>query len=304
MTIPREILSSVVDQMRSSRKQGDTVSTILNRLWPAKDSLDILGHLRIAFCSELPNFRMLSQEDDGRPSPEPVDRMLGQRIDEARPLWENAPPYPDLYRRSHRHAFRAVASARILVGSVERNAAQYVGRAGFRPCPPELRGLPRAKSPSAGLLSADPTETQLLEWMKKNEISHEDYCAGIRAAGFGISGKESGCLIRDNVNNAFYPGYNLQGVYSQEHGRNLWQGRVADEIRFELNQRMGEELVQRGPNDLIARSESRFATRPLVPVIIFEPDGNVSVQQTISSLRAYYGNRNLPWDRLYGEVSA
>src|SRR5258708_27623346 len=97
MTMPREILSPVIEQMRSWRKQGDSVSKILGRLWPARNRFDILSHMRIAFCSRsLPNFAMFPPDEHGRPRSDAVDRILGKQIDEARSLLENAPPYPDL----------------------------------------------------------------------------------------------------------------------------------------------------------------------------------------------------------------
>lgn len=310
MTIPHEILSSVIDQIRLWRKQGDSVSAILNRLSPVKDRLRVPDHLRIAFCTEsLPNFEMFPQDEHGRPRPEAVDQILGTRIDEARAHWENAPPYPDLYRRRDRHAFRAVAGsfgARVLVAAIDRRAAQYIGGAGYSPCPPALWGVPRTEPPNAGLLAADPQDGGLRELLKywHGGLSYESYCAELATAGFRVSSGESGYLIRDEANQAFYPGYYLQGVYDEEKGHNLWSGRRAQEIQFELNQRMGEDLVQYGPHDLWElRRQSGPAARPLVPAVVFQPDGNVDVRPTIASLRAFYGYHYLPWQDLYGEVA-
>jgi hypothetical protein len=308
MTIPHEIYSSIVEQMRAWRRQGDSVSKILARLWPAKDRLDLMGHLRIAFCAEsLPNFALFPHDEQGRLRPEPVDDYFGTIIDEARQRWDNAPPYPDLYRLRDRHAFRAVAAAyqaRILVAATDRRAAQYVGQAGYRPCPPALWGVPRTTPPHAGLLAADPGDARLRQLLayRHPALSYQDYRRELAANGFHILGEESGYLVRDQANQAFYPGYYLQGMYGEEKSQNLWRGPEAEQIRFELNQRMGEDLVQYGPHDLWELLlQSGPAGRPLVPVIIFEPDGNVNVRQNVASLRAYYGYRYLPWEQLYPE---
>ena len=191
------------------------------------------------------------------------------------------------------------------MAAADRQAARFIGRDGYRPCPVGLWGLPRTQAPNAGLLAADREDLKLHEFLAQRRpgFSYEDYGAELKLAGFRVAGEESGYLIRDEANQAFYPGYYLQGVYSEQDG-NLWKGRQGEAIRCELNQRMGEDLVQYGPHDLWElRKQSGLLREPALPVLIFEPDGNVDVRQTSDELRGYYLYRRLPWKWLYGEGS-
>ncbi|MGH9903737.1 MAG: hypothetical protein ACRD68_18165, partial [Pyrinomonadaceae bacterium] len=59
MTIPFETRSTVVEQIRSWRRRGERMSTIINRLLPESERVNALTLLRVDFCFEsLPNFEV------------------------------------------------------------------------------------------------------------------------------------------------------------------------------------------------------------------------------------------------------
>jgi len=312
---PSEQLGDVVASLRARRLQGAALSELIRDLrQKGLDLHEAAEYLGAAFCLSGPLRLLLMPRDGSRELvPGHVDELFGPMVDETRSQWENAEAYPDLMRRRDRHAFRQTARRTGCVFVVRASnpfAGQHIGLPGFRPAPLCLLGVSRRTPPNAGLMAADPNDPRLatvLESLQPPQ-TYADFKAELDARGFTVSDEEEGHIVRDDTGDAFYPGYYLLGVYDEETGRNAWTGDEGEKIRAELNQRMGEELVRCGPHEAwdqrLALDETSPLRGPLIPALLFLPDGNVEVKFDPDSLESYYRYLGIRWGSLYPKEAA
>jgi hypothetical protein len=99
------------------------------------------------------------------------------------------------------------------------------------------------------------------------------------------------------------PCYRLHGAYERETGRNAWTAREGEQLRAELNRRLGAELVRAGPHDTWAERldlpEDDPRRGPMPPVLFFLPDGDVQVRTDARGMELYYRFLEIDWAKLY-----
>jgi hypothetical protein len=175
-------------------------------------------------------------------------------------------------------AFARAARSRghiILVCDASPARLQYIGRPGYRPRPPDLSGRIRRQPPHVGLLSGELGEAGLPD-------------------GYSLSPESEGLLVRDHAGNAFYEGYCLHGVYTME-GKSSY----SEAFRREMNQRLGTDLIQAGPLDLL-RVDSRDR-RPRPPVTAYMPDRAPVRLLTRQEMKRFYEDFDISWADMYPE---
>lgn len=302
-----EILGEIVDELRKRRRTGAPISELAADLTARGLRAHALrDHLCAAFALErAPHPLMLPRDEAGATLPEGWREWYDPEVDKQRPRWENAGPYPDLLRRRDHHSFRAVAHESgylIVVAAANPAARAYVGREGFRPCPEWLSGAARRTAPHAGLLAADPEDAGLQAMLTGRGQSHTEYCQELAQAGLRVMADE-GHVILDDEGAAFFPGYQLLGVYDAS-GQSAWSVRESCRLRAALNRRMGLELVQHGPHDawdVRASLDPGSSLRaPLAPALLFHRDANVTVCVDAVSLKRKLEYRGVHWEALYG----
>jgi hypothetical protein len=256
----------------------------------ARDPNAQTKYLKAAF--EIGGFNLFSMPrgPDRRVVPEVLNERIDPFIDDAAPRWQSAEPYPDLYRRRDREVFRVVAQETgniFFVCSANPWSGQYVGQPGYRPCPWYFGGAVRKDKPNAGLIS----------WAPEAEDALKDM-------GLRVAAEEEGFVVRDAAGAAFFPGYELHGVYSAETGANAWTGRQGDRIRAKMNRAMGLDLIQVGPRDSserrLALPPEHPARRPKLPVLQFGPHGDVDVIFDEEALQKRYAFHGIDWAAAYG----
>jgi hypothetical protein len=257
-----------------------------------------VSHLKEAFLTaDLPMLELIKRDAEGQLRLDLVDLRFEPAIEATRSLWEAAPPFPDLYRRRDRDAFRAVARSRrwrIFVQPVPRAAARWIGEAHCRPIRPGQWGFPRVTEPHAGCVAADPGDARLGAALDRSRKSWGQHVAELSDAGLVVGPPEDGYILRDSAGAAFYAAYALHSI----RGPDGKSPRAADELQQaldELNQRMGERLVQSGPHDRWSLRQPHSVIPP--PLLVFEPDGNVEVIQSSAALRVYaqYHQLDMRW---------
>lgn len=309
-----EIIGEIVDAIRSARPGGEKASSIIRRL-TAAGLIEpfVANYLDAAFClrGRGPSIALLPHNPDGSLVERIVDRDFDQLIEEFRPVWSKAGPYPDLMRRRDRHAFRAVARATdaiLIVRAADRRAARYISAAGHSPAPPELPACARTTEPNRALMAADPDDPRLASFIAARfpGASYDDYRRELGELGFSISGPESGYVVRDAAGSVFYPGYYLLGAYGNSNHRNAWTGNDGERIRAALNRALGHDLAQWGPHD---SAEARRGGRggfdgPCFPALFFFPDGDVKTRVDLKGVASLYRYLEIDWDRLYAPKPA
>lgn len=126
MNSATEILGEIVDELRHRRLAKASVSQLVEELQNRDVELvDVNKYFREAFGIDArANVAMMPRDSAGKLIPDIAEAQIGQQIDQNRPQWENAPPYPDLMRRRDREAFKAVARANgivLIVCAAERS---------------------------------------------------------------------------------------------------------------------------------------------------------------------------------------
>src|SRR4029453_13687074 len=103
-------------------------------------------------------------------------------------------------------------------------------------------------------------------------------------------------------------GYRIHGAYRREGGSNAWTSGQGEQIRAELNRRLGADLVQGGPHDIWAGRlelpEGHPLRGPQPPTLFFLPDGDVQVRSDAKSMELYYRFFGIDWDGLYSSPLA
>lgn len=292
---PAEIVGDIVDALRAQRRGGDSASALLHYLGDELGMRDADAtryfDAAFVFTSGRPSLELLRGED-GSLDERFFDMAFGAAIDKSRAAWEAAGPYPDLMRRRDRHAFRSVAmSANLIIGvkAADRRNGHYIGLEGFRPSPPRLHATPRTSGPNRGLMAADPGTPA-------GPTPYADYVKELERLGFRVEGPEWGHIVRDTAGNVFYPGYELLGVYSGTNRRSAWTSKDGERIRAMLNRRLGEDLIQRGPQHH-AEGHAHRAEAPF-PALFFMPNGDVETRRTLDAVKSFYVYNGLGWNGL------
>jgi hypothetical protein len=288
---PREILREVVDGLRQLRRGGARTAELVAFLDPVTwDAVTKTKYLKAAFLIERINLFMMPVGPDGRFVPEPLNQMIDPFIDEAAPRWQSAEPYPDLYRRRDREVFRALARETgniFFVCSTNPWSGKYVGQPGYRPCPWYFGGAVRTDEPNAGMIAWEPEAE-----------------GPLRDMGLRVAPAAEGFVVRDAAGAAFFPGYELHGVYNAETGVDAWTGRAGDRLRAELNRGFGLDLIQTSPRDSserrLALPHAHPARGPKLPVLQFSPDGDVRVVFEREVLQKRYADFEIDWAAAYG----
>lgn len=315
MSRPYTVLGEIVDEIRTWRRGGERVSQIMRRLADQDMQLtEIAAYLNEAFCfgMDAPPLQLLRRDENGWPLAEKVDLVYDPAIEQARERWMNAPPYPDMLRRRDRHVFRALAIEKqlIIVVHLPPPAARtHVGKPGFRPCPANLFGVTRASAPNEGLIAADPADERLARLFGPGglALNYDAYAARLDALGYQIAPASEGHIVRNAAGEAFYPGYYLHGVYRGDTRTNAYKGKEGEQLRYELNSRLGDEFVQWGPHDnWDIRDDNMIAPMraPQPPVIFFLPDGGMENRFDADSIEGYYTYLELDWLGLYPPIPA
>lgn len=307
---PTGVYGEIVDGLRADRKAGAPISRLVAGLRERGiDLTDVERYFRAAFMlSGRAVIAMLPKDESGEPEARILDEYIGGYVDAAAEQWQAAGPYPDLLRRRDRRAFSQVARRHeivLVVGAAERTAAAYVGRVGYLPAASQFPGVVRGEGRNAGLFAADPGDARLDSVM--HELApgggYEGYRAVLGRRGLTISGEAEGFVIKDVRGNAYYPGYDLHGVYRRETGENAWTLKEGPRLRAELNRRLGHDLIQSGPRDNWAerfeRSETDPQAGPRPPALFFLPDGEVQVRMDARGMEQYYRFLGIDWERLY-----
>jgi hypothetical protein len=309
MTRRAEVLNEIVAEVRRLRVGGARASAIARELTNrGLMGTEIKAHFDAAFGIDVVNPLYWPCDADGQFIAAKLDKLIEPLIDSAGDAWTLAPAYPDLLRRRDRHAFRGLARETgniFVVRAAEPRAAQYVGRAGFRPFPIHLLDVTRLEAPNEGLVAADPGSEELAATLAalRPPLSFEGYRDRLAAEGLSIADAAEGFVIRDRSGTRFYSGYQLLGVYRNQSGSSAWSGREGERLRWALNRRMGEDLVQFGPHDdwdgRRALEPGNRLRGPLAPALFFTPDGNVNVRFDAESIASYYRFLGIDWDSLY-----
>lgn len=309
MTRPAEILSEIVLDIRRMRFKGARASDIANEL-ARRGFIDpeVKDHFDAAFGTNIIDPMYLSRDAQGQFISADFDEMTEPAIAATGDSWTQAPPYPDLFRRRDRHAFRKLASETgnvFIVQAAIPNAAQFVGMSGFKPFPLHLLDIARTEAPNAGLVSADPESKALHDALGslRPALTYEDYLDLLASAGLSVGNRFEGFIVRDSQGTCFYPGYRLLGVYRESSGTSAWSGADGERMRWLLNRRMGEDLVQFGPHDdwdgrRLLEPDNPLRG-PLAPALFFTPEGNVTVCFDAESIERYYRFLKIDWDALY-----
>jgi hypothetical protein len=108
---PSEIFGEIVQDLRERRLAGASISQLVEHFHSQGMSLFAINqHFREAFgISHTANLNMLPKDEHGLPQAEMLDEMIAAQVDANLEQWKSAPPYPDLWRRRDRDAFRQVA---------------------------------------------------------------------------------------------------------------------------------------------------------------------------------------------------
>jgi hypothetical protein len=310
----REVTREIIDQIRTQRREGARVSVIARYLTGLGLGFpEVVLYLEEAFCltPPKPNVHLRSRGLEPPQLDQLLEDLYEPEIERSAPRWLRDEPYPDFLRRRDRRTFRDVARLTrtiLIVRPAERSVAQYVSKPGYCPCPVHLRGVSRRTQPGDGLLSADPDDPRLTRFLAAltPAMSYSNYVRDLARLGFHVDAAETGYLIRDASNNAFYHGYCLQGVYSADKRCSAWTGREGERIRAALNLRLGADLVQWGPHDDAEPRLRRHRTGALGPldgphslVLAVDPVGEIQVKWGARVLPGYYRHLGINWKSLY-----
>ncbi len=308
MALPGEILGEFVGELRARRAAGATPYELL-RFLEDHGVRTRTDTFRAAFLGWFSWVAFLTHDESGAPiAEETINRKIERgfaAIAADGDGWHSAPPYPDVMGRRDREAIRSVSKSRdcyIIVRSSHPRARHYRHRVGHRPAPARLVAIVRDQEPSAGLYAADPSDSRLTALLRvvRPGCTYDSYVGELRQAGYSVAPEADGWVILNGMDEAFYPGYVIQGVYDKESGNNLWTRNLGEAIRRELNVRMGASLVVLGPRDLWQLRESELSCMlagPQFPVHVFgpRPGGNVDDFVDFSSLQDSYGSRCFAW---------
>jgi hypothetical protein len=289
-----QILRDVVDDLRSMRRNGAHANELIDHLLfvTGGNMIGSTEYLKSAFLIDGINLFFMLGDQSGYYTPEVLNRSIDPKIDKAAPRWEHAEPYPDLYRRRDREVFRALAEETgniFYVAATNHISSRYVGQPGYRPCPWYFGGAVRTEPPNEGLIAWDPgAEAPLLEMRLR------------------VAPAEEGFSVRDEAGAAFFPAYELAGVYDRKTGVSAWTGREGERLRAELNRGFGVDLIQTGPRDGSERRRALPPTHPAfgprLPVLEFHPDRHVDVIFTREALQSRYAYHKIDWAAAYGAM--
>lgn len=313
MTRISEILSSVVAHLREARARGEKPSALVRHYTQAGMTPNAARrHFEAAFLVSLPSFLYLAWDATDAEGIASFDEVLEPPIDSARERWSVAAPYPDLYRRRDRDAFRALAKATqatVIVQAIDPAASRYVGLAGHRPFPLPFLGWTSRVPAHAGLIAADSADRQLRARLQqlRPALSHREYLDVLERHGLVVASEDEGSLVLDAEGNRHYPGYRVIGAYREATGMPVWTGEDGDRLRRELNLHMGIDLVQYGPLDQWQGREALEPGNPLrgphLPAIFFGADGNVTVIDDVESMAIEYRALKVDWTALHPAVT-
>ena len=310
MAITFDIYGELVDALRTRRSDGTSVSELVQFLSDQGLELHAINdHISAAFAlSGAVNLEMLSKDRSSVPEPKILDVHVAKLIDDRKPEWQAADPYPDLMRRRDRQAFKEVARLHdsvIVVCAANPHSGSYIGTEGFEPLPHFLPGLPRSENPDKGLIAVDPNEPRLMQLLQglNPKWSYSDYVNYLNERGYLVHKEGKGYVLEDADGVRFHPAYKVHGMYKKETGENAWTGSSGEHIRSQLNRRMEKELVQTGPHDQWDIRQTVDPQHPLwapqVPVLFFLPSGHVEVRFHKEGMERYYRFLNIDWDSLY-----
>jgi hypothetical protein len=111
MKLGQGILGATIDHLREARRGGTRVSRLVAELrGQGMEIRDIADHLAAAFLlTGQANIALIPKDASGEPDPAILDDYIAECVDAKRLGWEQAPAYPDVFRRRDRIAFQQTA---------------------------------------------------------------------------------------------------------------------------------------------------------------------------------------------------
>ncbi len=175
----------------------------------------------------------------------------------------------------------------VIVRDSNPAAMRWAGQPGYKPKPAELKGKtipadpnkPLSQQPHAGLASAKGMSGKDLRTLKQ--------------LGYRVTGRDR--IITDADGNRFYSDTDLHGVYNSD-GSSAWNSRM----RQQLNNHVGDNIVQHGPHDEWALRNSpgkNFGPQP--PATAYMPDSSVWHLENATDLKWFYKMQGMEWSRIY-----
>ncbi len=307
--VPAEVPGEIIQELRSRKRTGELPSQLV-RFLEDNNMQDVLASqsLRIAFCLATPKVNLMylrkGAYGGGAFDYQAIDQRLDPLIEEARSQWEAAPPYPDLMSRAHREIFRSLArrrQCRVLVRAAHPESGKFLGKEGFRAAPAHLCATPCNLGLNAGLMAADPGDEYFRDLLAtlRPPRSYAQYVQELASLGLGVGRANEGYPICSERGVRFYPTYFIQGVYSGATNVNIWRAPEGENIRRELNTRLGEELVRLGPQDAWEHRNDREVAGPAIgpqlPIIYFDPAGDAGVVLDAKRLEQKYEYWGISW---------
>lgn len=149
----------------------------------------------------------------------------------------------------------------IILMAPNPHSLRYVGQKGYAAKTADLKVCKSSKAgPHAGLVICPP---ELFR-------THEDFLENkriLKTMGYSLLGPEQNHLVRrDSDGKLFYSDYDLKTVTNFKTGEKAY----SENLRRDLNARLGRRLIRHGPLDDYEHSTS---IRVKFPLLIFTPDG-------------------------------
>jgi hypothetical protein len=278
-------LGHVIRELRRMALDGARPNQILSYLRRCCGSDDELqyDYLRAAYLPgstsnvfrfTIPPFRTLTMEEEER-----THELIVEHIDQ----WRHA-PFPELIRVRDYFSFLEFAKEEGLLVTVcgaNPSAAPYIGGSGYGCFRDLIPVFSRRSPPNEGLIAADPGDPSLAAALQlyTPTCSYATYVEGLKTAGYGVTGAEDGYVIVDARGRRFYEGYRLHGVYDFQSGSPAWTPRRGEQLRRELNRRLGADLVTWAPHDEWVHRNDRQTAGPFygpqLPALAFYPNNEI-----------------------------
>ncbi len=252
------VLGAVVRTLRDLRSKGAGAYDLLAHLQPRfPDSRAVaVGYINAAFTKN--GLRMHTALRGGMwahfDRDNEVFLVADQFIDAAKDDWMGK-RFPELIRTRDYFAFLEFAVAHklyVIVCDATPLAAPLIGVAGHRCYDGTTFVVSRETPPHEGCVAADPEDTRLRDGLAAypgSGLPYAAYVARLAEEGLHVASAEEGYAVLDASGCRLYQGYRLHGVYDSETGRSAWTGKAGERLRGEINERLGHELVLKGPHD-------------------------------------------------------
>jgi hypothetical protein len=311
-----QYLGPVIRRLRAMRLAGAGSFELMSHLRPLCPDFRMAAskYMNRAFSEtglKLVLFLGFGKWDDHGPESE-VWEMADSLIDQTKDYWSQN-HFPELMRLRDYFSFlefSAKHSAHIIVCAADYNAGPLIGRSGYRCFDGDDFVVSREQAPHVGCLAADPADARLVSALAafSPPLSYADYVDRLRRRAITVAGPEEGHVLRAPDGSLLHQGYRLHGVYREGDFKSMWTAAAGEQLRAELNRRLGHELVVHGPHDDWELRNDRGIAGPRfgpqAPALEFQPQGSIENFFSVDDLRLgspVYRNKS---PRLYPEAPA